>query len=238
MTAHYLMNDLSMCGQFNEPKVFHDAIDRVMVIRGEILKYGVSLYCHRKLTHALVFPNVPMQKAIGHLSLDKRRALMQWLNSHGPHWEDDRVHSTDEWYDVNGNVVTDTGLAEAAACCARGIHREVVSFQPSAWLYTPIQVRWEELPSDQPILVPNHWRIETVRESLDAHASSAIDSWPTLEAYARRGYGRLIFGKDAFRPLDGHPFVPGASDRIQILLDILNKFKSCFDELNSSSQGS
>jgi hypothetical protein len=229
MTNHYLVNDLSMCGQFNDPVGFRDAIDRVMMIRGEILKYGMSLYCHRRLTQALVFPDIPMPQAVQHLSLNKRRALMQWLTAHGPHWEDDQVHSSDEWYDVNDNVVTDTGLAEAAACRTRGIKREVVSFEPSGWLHTPIPVRWEALPHDQPILVPNHWRIETVRESLDAHATSVIESWTTLEDFARKAYSRLNFGDDAFHPLDGHPFVPGASERIQVLLGILDRFKGCFD---------
>lgn len=230
MTIHYLVNDLSLCGQFNDPICFCDAIDRVMMIRGEILKYGISLYCHRSLTQALVFPNVRMPQAVGCLTLEKRRALMQWLTAHGPHWEDDQVHSSDEWYDVNENVVTDSGLAEAAACCVRGLQRELVSFEPSEWLYTPVPVRWVAIPPERQILVPNHWHIKTVRESLDAHAISVIDSWSTLEDYVRRVFGKLIFGDDAFKPLHGHPFVPGASERIQILLGILDKYKGCFDE--------
>lgn len=229
MTVQYIMNDLSMCAQFVDAVGFRDAIDRVMRIRGEIVKYGVSLYCHRSLVQAMVFPGVRMSQAVGQLPLDKRRALMQWLTAHGPQWDDDQFHDSDEWYDVAGNLVTDTGLAEAAACCLRGSLRELVSFAPSPWLYSPIPVRWEARSPVEPIPVPNHWSIETVRESLDASATSIIDSWASLEAYARRVYSNLTFVEGAFRPLDGHPFVPGASERIRVLLNILNTFKGCFD---------
>ena len=43
MTIHYVVNELSLCGQFNDAVGFRDAIDRVMSIRNEILRYGVSL---------------------------------------------------------------------------------------------------------------------------------------------------------------------------------------------------
>jgi hypothetical protein len=230
MTICYLVNDLSMGGQFNDAGEFRDAIDRMMMIREEILKYGSTLYCHRNLTQAMVFAGVPMPQALGCLSLDKRRSLMQWLTAFGPHWEDEQLHSSDDWYDSNENLVTDTGIAEAAIRLIRGMNREVVSFEPSAWLHTPIPVRWESLPPDQSVLVPNHWRIETVRQSLDTYSISAINSWSSLENYSRRVYTELTFGDDAFRPLEGHPFVAGASERIQVLLGILHKFKSCFDE--------
>jgi hypothetical protein len=236
MTLHFLVNDLSMCGQFTHAVEFGDSIDRVMIIRGEILKYGGSLYCHRKLAQAMVFPGVAMPQAVVKLQFDKRRALMQWLTMHGPHWEDDQIHDSNEWYDVNDNVVTETGLAEAAACRLNGSWREVVSFDPSAWLYSPILVRWEGLPAERSIAIPNHWRVDTVRQTLDANANSVLDSWASLEAYSRRAYGRLTFGNDAFRPLDGHPYVPGASARIQVLLDILNTFKACFDDHGNRTQ--
>ncbi len=200
------------------------------------MRYAVSLYCHRNLAHAMVSPGVPMPQAVAHLPLDERRAFMQWLTAQGPHWEDDQLHSSDEWYDVDDNPVTDTGLAEAAACRLRGSLREVVSFDPSPWLYSPIPVRWEAFPPEESIPVPNHWRVETVRASLAVNATSTIDSWASLERYARSVYGSLTFGDEAFRPLDGHPFVPGASERIQVLLNILNKLKDCFDDQGKRTQ--
>lgn len=228
MTIHYLVNDLSMCGQFKDAAGFRDAIDRIMTIRNEITRYGVSLYCHRKLAQAAVFPDMLMPQAIGCLPIDQRRALMQWLTAKGPYWEDDQVHSSDEWYDVNGNVVTDTGLAEAAACLTRSSNRELVSFDPSPWLHTPIPVKWES--QEEPISVLNHWLVGTVQASLKANAPVILNSWSDLETYALKQFGGLSFGEKAFRPLDGHPFVPGACERIVYLLNVLDKFKSCFDD--------
>jgi hypothetical protein len=97
-------------------------------------------------------------------------------------------------------------------------------------------VRWEASPPGEPIPVPNHWRVETVRASLDANATSIINSWTSLEEYARSVYGSLTFGNDAFRPLHGHPFVPGASERIQVLLNVLNTLKGCFDDEGKRTQ--
>ena len=34
----------------------------------------------------------------------------------------------------------------------------------------------------------------------------------------------------AFEPLQGHPFVPGAAQRIVVLLNVLNRMKQCFDD--------
>ena len=104
-----------------------------------------------------------------------------------------------------------------------------MSFDPSPWAHTPIDVKWEARP-DELISVPNHWHVDTVRTSLEVHIPTVIDSWASLEVYSRKEYRRLTFGVDAFRPLDGHPFVPGASDRIVYLLRVLDKFKSCFDD--------
>jgi len=230
MTIQYLVNDLSMCGQFNSLMEFETAIDRVMTIRGEILKRDLSLYCHRNLAKAMVLKNMPMSAAISHLTLEKRRAFMLWLASKGPYWEDEQSHNSDEWYDVNNNLVTDTGLAEAAASRNQGKNREVLSFDPSPWLHTPIDVVWEHLPPDQPIRVPNHWRLDTLLVSINTYAPTVIDSWHSLETTCRREFGRLTFGEKAFRPLAGRPFVSGASERIRYLLEVLNEFKGCFDD--------
>jgi len=238
MMIPYLVNDLSVCGQFNATADFQTAINRVMIIRGAILKRELSLSCHRNLARATVFPNTPMSAAIKHLSVEKRRAFMLWLTSTGPYWEDEQSHSSDEWYDVNNNLVTDTGLAEAAASRVQGNNREVLSFDPSPWLHTPIEVKWEHLPQDQPIKVPNHWNLDTVLASIETHAPTVIDSWHTLEATCRREFSLLTFGENAFRPLDGHPFVSGASERIHYMLRILNQFKDCFDdEGNRTTEG-
>jgi hypothetical protein len=155
---------------------------------------------------------------------------MQWLTRHGPYWEDAQLHDENEWLEVNGEIVTSTAIGEAAICQSRGLCRELISIEPSDWLFTPIVVTWIlDSSAKEDISVTNHWHIETVKQSL-ATNPVRIESWNDLATQVRRACTRLTFADDTFDPLAGHPFSIGAAERIQVLLYTLNEFKGCFDE--------
>lgn len=226
----YLVNDLSLHGQFHDVAAFVRAVDTLMEIRAEIIRLGSALYCHRKLRLAQVTAEIPLPQAAQGLPIDKQRALMSWLGKLGPYWEDAQLHAGDEYLEVAGNVVTDTAVAEAAICISREIARELISFSPSDWLNTPIIVDWvREDGEREQIHVPNHWTIDSVKASLEDHPVG-IDSWASLEAHLRHSCTRLTLSDDAFGPLQGYPFVVAASARIRFLLNTLNHFKGCFNE--------
>ena len=82
------MNDLSLSGQFQDIQSFQEALDRLMQIRHEIQRLGSSLYCHRNLAHAKVTPQGVMQQAVQGLPRARRSAVMRWLTTQGPYWED------------------------------------------------------------------------------------------------------------------------------------------------------
>ena len=139
---------------------------------------------------------------------------------------------------MNGSVVTDRAVGEAAICRFRGLLRELVSIAPSDWLFTPVNVIWvRDDASRLNVSVPNHWTIASVQASLAANPERT-NSWAALETQTRRTCTRLTFAEYAFRPLDGHPYVPGAAERIRVLLHVLNELKGCFDEKGQrSSEG-
>jgi hypothetical protein len=226
----FLVNELSLAGQFQDFATFHSAVGRLMGIRQEILRLGSSIYCHRNFAHARVTATAVMQQAIQGLPMAQRRAWMQWLTRQGPYWEDAQLHDANEWLEANAEMVTNTAIGEAAICRSRGLSRELISLDPSDWLFTPIVVTWmrnETIRDD--ISVKNHWDIRTVQESLAANPIS-IDSWGTLATHTQQACTRLTFASNAFDPLAGRPFSPGAAERIQVLLYTLDKFKGCFDE--------
>ena len=70
----FLLNDLSLAGQFPNVVAFRESVARLMEIRQDILRLGSSLYCHRKLAHAQVTTNVMMQQAVQQLPIAERRA--------------------------------------------------------------------------------------------------------------------------------------------------------------------
>ncbi len=97
-----LLNDLSLDGQFTSIQSFHEAIRSIMYMRNTLRQFGRELYCHRNVAQAQVTPRESMQQAVQQFESNERRAVMVWLTQHGPFWEDDRIHSANEYLEYQG----------------------------------------------------------------------------------------------------------------------------------------
>lgn len=225
----FLVNDLSFEGQFRNPELFRNAIGQIMEIRRIARRFGRELHCHRNLAQAQVMPTIKMQQAVQMLSVEKRRALMQWLTQYGPFWEDMCNHGPDDWLECSGNIVTDTAIGEAAWCCLHGIERGLISLVPSNWQFSPVQVDWKlETIVSKTVDVMNYWNpleIEAFLQSVPV----PLSSWEQLETLVKNRCDQLVFAIDAFVSLNGCPFVLSAAQRLRFILETLNRFKSCFD---------
>ena len=202
-----------------------------MHIRAEAQQSGRSLYCRPELADVFVAENVAMRQAIGWLRPAERTALMQWLTRIGPHWSgEERRHSDDDWFEVDGAVVTNSAIAEAAFCIGLGLPAEVVSFDPSDWLMSPLKVA-RRIGNDisSTIDLQNHWSVESIRDSL-TQATPPTSSWEMLKDRVPASCPRLTFSDDAFEPLRGHPFNAVACERLELRLSMLNRFATCFDD--------
>jgi hypothetical protein len=228
--VEFLVNDLSLHGQFLDLTSFRGAIATVMAIRQISRRFGRELYCHRRLAQAQVTASVTMPQAVQVLTPDQRRALLQWLTRYGPFWEDARNHGPDDWLEWNGNIVTETSIGEAAWCCLNGVERGLVSFVPSDWQFSPVPVVWMlDSSNRRTVEVMNHWDPVAI-EAFLLTLPVPLVSWNQLELSARTRCPELTFSGDAFAPLNGHPFIASAAQRLLFILDTLNRFKSCFDE--------
>jgi hypothetical protein len=227
----FLVNDLSLSGQFHDLDSFRSAVEEIMEIRREIERLGSSLYCHRNLADSQVTSEHVMQRAVQILSPPKRRAWMLWLTKCGPFWEDDQLHNSEEtWLEVNNKLVTGTAVGEAAVGCSRGWPRRLISFRPSEWLRDPIDVTWVHNDGIAEIVsVRNHWEVASVQAWLKANPVR-LASWQDLAMQMRQACTRLTFATDTFEPLKGHPFAPNAAERIRELLFVLDMLKGGFDE--------
>lgn len=224
----FLVNDLSIDGQFTNLAAFRESINRIMLIRGLIKKYGKELYCHRNMAHAEVSATMTMPQAVNHLDRNECRALMQWLTKHGPFWEDARNHGPNEWFEWNGDIVTDSAVGETAWCCLHGIHSSLVSLVPSTWRVTPIKVDWKDATEKKSCEIGNYWEPATIEEILQ-QGPAHISSWKQLQSNAEARFPELTFTKTTFSPLKGLPFFSSAAHRIVVILDLLNKLKTCFN---------
>lgn len=235
----FLINDLSIHGQFNSASDFFSSVEILMELRQKIRHTGRELYCHRDLANAQVTADLAMPQAIQGMSRPKRQAWIQWLTRVGPYWIDDRQHGDDEWLECgDGTIVTDSAIGEAAFCLLNALPRAIVSIDPSSWLLDPIAVTWRKSDQSQAAVdVSNHWSVDTVEKILDS-LPSPFDSWRSLEEHSRRQYDKLTFADEAFAPLQGQPYAHGAAERLYIRLSVLNKMCGCFDsDGNRTSEG-
>lgn len=226
---NFLVNDLSFHGQFLDIASFRGAVQRLMTIRQITRRFGRTLHCNRNLLHAQVTVDKNMQHAVQTLSREERSALMQWLTQHGPFWDEVRHHRPDDWMESNSEVVTDTAVGEAAWCCLNGIERGIVSITPSNWLFSPVPVVWVTATTvKKSVDVMNYWDPMAIEDFLQT-MPVPLASWADLEVLVTTRCTNLTFAVDAFLPLRGYAFALGAAQRLRFVLDVLNRFKSCFD---------
>ena len=229
LALELLTNDLSIHGQFHDPDAFRVALRRVMSIRKMARKYGRELHCHRNISNAQVNPSMSLPQAIQSLTRDEQRSVMQWLTRRGPFWEDERLHSGDDWLECSGEVITDTAVGEAAYRCFNRTKTSLVSLIPSSWDFSPALVEWRKNSEEvETVDVSNYRDIDTLEAALRA-APTQITSWEMLANVSTARYTQLTFSSDCFNPLKGYPIVPKAIQDILNRLEVLNQLKICFD---------
>ena len=197
-------------------------------MRRLINNYGHQIYCQRNISQSQITSTQNMPQIAQFLTKEERNSILQWMDRHGPFWEDARNHSPDEWFEYNHEIVTDTAIAEVAWCRYHGIEQRLVSFAPSNWEFSPIPVLWRNT-SQHNISIDNFWEINQLETTLE-NLIVPPNSWEELDIFSRARWQNLFFSPDAFTPLNGYPFVHGCAQRISAILKILNHLKTCFDE--------
>jgi hypothetical protein len=231
-----LLNDMSFHGQFEDIKSFKSAVGRIMAMRQEAQRYGRELRCHRSLANVQATHTLKLSQVVQAFEKNESRSLMQWLTRQGPFWEDTRLHTADDYLELNGDVVTDTAIGEAAFGNLQGEDRHVASLTPSSFNNSPLQVKWTPgVGSCKDVEVLNHWTAIDL-QTLLAAAPPAVESWAGLADVCRGRYDKLTIADDCFHALRGHPFVEGASRQILVLLNVLNRFAACFDDSGQRSE--
>lgn len=220
----FLLNDLSVEGQFSSLSDFANAVENLMRIRSVIRSAGRELLCNRSLIHAKVTATQMMAQAIQAMPREKRLAWTQWITKSGPYWLDDREHSDDTWMQLSdGRIVTSTAIGEAAFCTSRFIVRHLVSTDLPEWQIDPLEIHWIKSDDVSEIVhVGNHWTTASVQQAIRL-LPLPFDSWQTLEDFSKRTCEFLHFSEDAFETLRPHPYHHGAAERLLIRLNVLNR---------------
>lgn len=226
----FLLNDLSLDGQYPDIQTFQASLGRIMKMKELIRKFGRDCYCHRKIISTQVTSIMNFPQIINGFGRDQKRSIMTWLTKTGPFWEDERFHSPDDYMTCRNEIVTDSAVGEAAWCCISGIERHLISFSPSEWELSPVAVEFfENDEMTDRVDVLNFWEHGSVEKHLEKFPV-ILDSWDRVRETAIPRFTRLFFANDAFTPLEGHPFVHGAAQRLISLFKILEEFITCHDD--------
>ncbi len=188
-----------------------------------------EFHCSELLWASKVKNGLGVQEALRLLAIDDRRLVMTWV-SKGPFWETERRHGGDDYLECGGDLVTDTAVGEAAYRILNDLDEcGLVSFSPSKWCESPINVTWK-LGEDARCLcveITNWTDPETMEAEL---VSEPITLWHELRSVAPTRFPNLRFSDDCFNPLcEGVPFARSSADRILKLLRILDRYSQSFD---------
>ena len=198
-----LANDLSVHGQFHDIQSFRGAFARLMSMREVARRFGREVHCDRRLLTVEVMPDVPMSRALQHLTVNERRSVMQWLTSSGSFWEGFRQHGADDYLECRCDVVTDSAVGEAAYRTLQAVECGLVSFTPSDWTFSPIEVTWRreaERLNDRNTAVENWWDAAALENRLH-DAARPVRSWDSLRRASKCRFTTLKFADYCFEPL-------------------------------------
>ena len=228
-----LVNDLSVHEQFPDAESFSQAFGRLMRMRSTAENHGHPLQCDRAFLSTAPIPGMSLQQVIGRLKItvNEKRYALSWLGKAGPFWSDRQHHGPDDYLEQRGNVVTDNALGEAAFRCMHRVECGLVSLSPSDWESTPLEVTWRRDDSslDRTASIQNWWDAESLADGLSGVAEP-IKSWDALRTTSISQFRRLTFADACFSPLVSTPFQPSSANRIQVLLDTLDRLAGEFDE--------
>ncbi|CAD6513844.1 hypothetical protein LMG27952_00793 [Paraburkholderia hiiakae] len=221
----WFVNDLSLQRQFGSDHEFLGVLQDLLRLRHKSAAVAEGLHCSKSLREAPVTAHSNFREAV-QKSADQnlRRAVLEWVASKGPFWEDSRAANADDYFEVQTIDATDTGAGEAARQILIGAAASTYSFQGAAYDYSPLRITHglSEAPLGQ-LDVTNVWTVDQLLA--DAHRlEAAPQNWEQVIERAKRRFDRLAFSSNISEILRGEPFIPYVVERLFELLRVLQEF--------------
>lgn len=226
----FFVNDLSLNKQFADHLAFRQALEEVMRCHKCAVGYRRGFRIPRAIAGRQVSPTLNFRQAV-QATGDRNFTIltMSWIDKHGPFVEDELLRSPGEYLElIDGTVVSEEVIGEAATRQFQGQSSGLVSFVPSAFQHTPVEVRWHRDNDIATCEVANYWSVA----ELDRHLEAQREAPATWEAFIEQLPGRfpnLSFLPNLADHLIGEPFSPYVVERTFFLLKQLDELKTCFD---------
>jgi hypothetical protein len=215
------INDLSLGGQYQDANAVRGALEPLLQLRLKLPNFRERLYCSRSLCSRPATPTEDLQRAV--LAVGERdyiRLVLSWLANSGPFWDDERYPNADDYFEFEGEDVTNQGLGEATRRRMLNVDAGVFSFKDGSprFEHTPLTV--DHGLQDEPlgeVEVPNCWLLSDLRSEF----TKAPQSWGQVIERGESDFGQLVLSNDIVDILNRYPFEAAIADQVFVLLHVL-----------------
>ncbi|MBF0553839.1 MAG: hypothetical protein HQK96_04695 [Nitrospirae bacterium] len=237
----FFLNELSLECQFNNVSEFYAATNEVFKCRSLINRFGYMLYYKGNLSDKLVCHDTTFRGAIqAHPDRNKKSSILSWITKEGPFWEMEPVqtdYDTFKLHNIDADMM-DSSLVEAAKRKYNQIDCNTVSYSPSSYNSTPIEILMEKLSNGlkEQIEVENFWKFTVLSDFLNKKDTDRVQTWDGLIQWAKRNCTHLFFADYILEKLNPCPYSQGIASRVQVLLKILDELNMCMSDKTGNSK--
>lgn len=223
LSRRFMFNDASWDGSCHSKEHFLQCVGFCIQVHNELRKQGGGLEVGMGFLQGKLGFADSVEKACRLLHEDQRRRLRVWLDREGPFWDRPQQHCADEYFECEGDLVTDTALAEAAHVLSQRGDVVVVSLSSSKFTADPLRIIWHDGPSGTlEFDIPNATTLERVAELLEG-ALPDLESYGALISWVQRDCSYLEVVRDDMLDQMGSTFIPAVVRRGRELFAALNE---------------
>lgn len=219
------IHDLSLNSQYGNSENFFDQLKQLMRLRHELPVVKQGLRCSRMIADRPVTPlqnfREVMQECKDH---NLRNLTLQWIQSNGPFWDDERELAEDDYFECAGYDVTEQGAGEAARRASKGFDVATYSFASGGFDSSPLSI--QHGLSESPLgnfELRNYWDVNQLQNAARA-AIPKPESWEQTIEQARLRFPKLLLADYLIDPLRRETFTSYLAERIFELLGKLHEF--------------
>lgn len=243
LTVRGFVNDSSLQGQFATADEFCAELEKLLSARARSPRIKMGLQVARTISEQLVTPHSSLRSAVTQSTRrDFKLAVLQWITSAGPFWEDDRYVEQDDYFECFALDVTNHGLGEAAR--RKKAQTTVYSFSFSNGMQSFAQT---PLPVDHGLMedrkgryeIPNAWHVEAL-QAIAEQGRAIPTSWAELLNEARLSYPSLLIPEPMERDtrLTREPFSKAIAEQAFALMGHLQAYMDSRDTNGSATERS
>ncbi len=231
--THWIVNDLSLSGQYQSVEEFCTTLDQLLSVRERNEVIQGRIFCSPLLGDRPVIGNTILRNIVLHQASHLlRQRTLRWIGKDGPFWTGERAPNDDDLFWFERKEVTEQGLGEAARRRILSIDAHTFSFPRSEPSCDGSPLRVVHGLLEEPfgtVEVPNTCRPESIASGV-LNSFGLPRSWHAAFESLRIQFHRITFSRELEQFVEGQPFVKNVYERSRELLAVLDQLLVSRDE--------